>query len=59
MTDIDRLIERIVDTSTDLERPHLEQAGTVALPEVAPLAGEHAISDAVDSIEMFFHALSE
>jgi pilus assembly protein CpaF len=50
MTDIDRLIERIVNTSTDLERHHLERAGTAALPEVAPLAGSGAISDAVDSI---------
>lgn len=50
MTDIDRLIERIVDTSRDLERGHLEQVGTEALPEVAPLAGQGAITDAVDSI---------
>ncbi len=50
MTDIDRLIERIVDTSHELERDHLERAGAEALSEVAPLAGPGAVTRAVDSI---------
>jgi pilus assembly protein CpaF len=50
MTDIDRLIERIVDTSDELERGHLERAGQQVVGEVAPLAGPDAVSQAVDAI---------
>jgi pilus assembly protein CpaF len=50
MTDIDRLIERIVDTSHELERGHLERAGEQVVGEVAPLAGPGAVAKAVDAI---------
>ncbi|MEN8237812.1 MAG: ATPase, T2SS/T4P/T4SS family [Actinomycetota bacterium] len=50
MTDIDRLIERIVDTSDELERGHLERAGEQVVGEVAPLAGPGAVERAVDAI---------
>jgi pilus assembly protein CpaF len=50
MTDIDRLIERIVDTSDELEREHLERAGRQVVGEVAPLAGPDAVAQAVDAI---------
>ena len=50
MTDIDRLIERIVDTSHDMERDHLERAGEQIVGEVAPLAGPGAVARAVDAI---------
>ena len=50
MTDIDRLIERIVDTSHVMERGHLERAGEQIVGEVAPLAGPGAVAKAVDAI---------
>lgn len=50
MTDIDRLIERIVDTSQELERGHLERAGEQIVGDVAPLAGPDAVTKAVDAI---------
>lgn len=50
MTDIDRLIESIVDTSNELERGHLERAGEQVVGEVAPLAGPGAVAVAVDAI---------
>lgn len=50
MTDIDRLIERIVDSSHELEREHLERAGEEIVREVAPLAGPGAVARAVDAI---------
>ncbi len=50
MTDIDRLIEKIVDTSVELERAHLAQAGEKVVEEIAPLAGPGAVTRAVDAI---------
>jgi len=50
LTDIDRLIERIVETSPELEREHLELAGDRIVGEVAPLAGPDAVARAVDAI---------
>lgn len=50
MTDIDRLIESIVDTSDELAREHLERAGERIVGEVAPLAGPGAVARAVDAI---------
>ena len=50
MTDIDRLIERIVDTSHEIERGHLERAGEEVVGDVAPLAGPDAVARAVDAI---------
>lgn len=50
MTDIDRLIESIVDSSLELERGHLERAGHEIVGKVAPLAGPGAVTQAVDAI---------
>ncbi len=50
MNDIDRLIERIVDTSSSLERGTLIEAGMAELATIAPLASEATVVRAVDSI---------
>ena len=50
MSDIDRLIERIVDGSPSLDRNVLIQTGMAELPAIAPLAGEASVVHAVDSI---------
>ncbi len=50
MSEVDRLIESIVDTSSSLQRSELEKVGLDALDVVAPLAGSIAVERAVDSI---------
>ncbi|MFV1999763.1 MAG: CpaF family protein [Acidimicrobiia bacterium] len=50
MSDVDRLIERIVDHSTSVDRETLIQTGMDELPVVAPLADRRSVIEAVDSI---------
>jgi pilus assembly protein CpaF len=49
-TEIDRLIERIVDSTKALDRSNLQRAGDRVVGDVAPLAGPDAVTRAVDSI---------
>ncbi|GMQ99091.1 MAG: hypothetical protein BMS9Abin17_1641 [Acidimicrobiia bacterium] len=50
MSDVDRLIERIVDSSMSVDREVLIQTGMDELPAVAPLADRGSVVEAVDSI---------
>lgn len=50
MSDVDRLIERIVERSTSIDRETLIRAGMDELPVVAPLAGRESVVEAVDAI---------
>ncbi|MCL1593907.1 MAG: Flp pilus assembly complex ATPase component TadA [Actinomycetia bacterium] len=50
MSDIDRLIERIIDRSSSLDRGSLIEAGMIERATIAPLATETSVVRAVDSI---------
>ena len=50
MSDVDRLIESMVDAAPTLARNDLVRAGREALPTVAPLADELTIARAADAI---------
>jgi len=50
MSEVDRLIERIVEHSTSVDREALIRTGLEELPTVAPLADHRSVVEAVDSI---------